>query len=426
MKNEPEMFNEIINYSLNIQLNNFTQMYYNYINEVTEIHKCYCGNDCGFISLKGGYRVFCSVKCASNSEMVKNKISETCYDRYGVERYNNIEKSKQTNLKKYGVEYVSQSDVVKKKVKQTNLKKYGVESYTQTKEYLIKTKKTSIKKYGVDHHSKLESQIKKRKETNMKKYGVDSYLKTDEGKEKIKRTTMKIYGVEYASQSPIIKNKIVENNLKKYGCESTNQLNEVKKKKIKTSTKHFGVENPSQHKSTINKIKKTKYERYGNENYNNVAKFKQTMLRKYGVENPTQYKEFIDKAINTTIERYGEIWLKHAPTYNANSIIYLDMLSEKLDLHIQHALNGGEKKFIRYWVDGYIEEYNICIEWDEAKHNTKKQTEKDLKREQFLVENFNCKIIRINEKEFLMDIKKNITTIISDIEKIKTNKLKYE
>ena len=52
------------------------------------------------------------------------------------------------------------------------------------------------------------------------------------------------------------------------------------------------------------------------------------------------------------IERYGELWLKHTPTYNANSIIYLDLLSEKLGIKIQHALNGGEKKFIKYWVDG--------------------------------------------------------------------------
>ena len=64
--------------------------------------------------------------------------------------------------------------------------------------------------------------------------------------------------------------------------------------------------------------------------------------------------------------------------------------TEKLGLPIQHALNGGEKKFIRYWVDGYIEEYNICIEWDEKQHEYKKYKEKDIVREQFLKENHHC------------------------------------
>jgi len=58
---------------------------------------------------------------------------------------------------------------------------------------------------------------------------------------------------------------------------------------------------------------------------------------------------------------YGEIWKNHIPRYNPNSIMYLDIISNKINLTIQHALNGGEKKFVKYWVDGYIQEYNICL-----------------------------------------------------------------
>ena len=111
------------------------------------------------------------------------------------------------------------------------------------------------------------------------------------------------------------------------------------------------------------------------------------------------------------IEKYGEIWINYAPKYNVNSIIYLDMISEKLNLPIQHALNGGEKKFIKYWVDGYIEKYNLSIEWDEKHHNTKRQKERDNVKEEFLKENFNCIMIRINEKEFLIDIETSIDNI---------------
>jgi hypothetical protein len=92
-------------------------------------------------------------------------------------------------------------------------------------------------------------------------------------------------------------------------------------------------------------------------------------------------------------------------------LLFLDILSEKLGLPIQHALNGGEKKFIKYWIDGYIEKYNICIEWDEKHHNANRQKERDNKKELFLIENFGCKIIRINEKEFF----KNIETSINNI-----------
>jgi hypothetical protein len=138
---------------------------------------------------------------------------------------------------------------------------------------------------------------------------------------------------------------------------------------------------------------------------------KKYYLEKYGVEYYLQTDECKKRIMNTMIERYGEIWINYAPKYNINSIIYLDMLSEKLDLSIQHALNGGEKKFIKYWVDGYIEEYNVCIEWDEKHHNAKRQKERDNIKEEFLKENFNCKIIRIIEKEFL----KNIETSINNI-----------
>jgi hypothetical protein len=78
---------------------------------------------------------------------------------------------------------------------------------------------------------------------------------------------------------------------------------------------------------------------------------KQYYMNKYGVEYYIQSDEGKKKIFNTMIKRYGEIWLKYAPKYNPNSIIYLDLLSEKLGIPIQHALNSGEKKFIRYWVD---------------------------------------------------------------------------
>lgn len=192
------------------------------------------------------------------------------------------------------------------------------------------------------------------------------------------------------------------------------------------SLKLFGNKNPMKKRFNIEKAKKTKKEKYGDENYNNRNKFKETTYYLYGISGYTnrekakktslnrygnEYYNNREKQYITMIERYGEIWINYTPKYNINSIVYIDMISEKLNLPIQHALNGGEKKFIKYWIDGYIEKYNICIEWDEKHHNGTRQKERDVKKELFLIEKFGCKIIRINEKEFL----KNIETSINNL-----------
>jgi len=131
-----------------------------------------------------------------------------------------------------------------------------------------------------------------------------------------------------------------------------------------------------------------------------VGKKVNTVLKRYGVKNVSQCEAIKEKKTQTNIGNYGEMYMKYFPKYNLNSILYLNMLSKKLNLPILHALNGGEKKFVRYYVDGYIPEYNICIEWDERQHNVKRKIERDNKKDIFLKEKFNCHIIRINEKNF--------------------------
>jgi len=125
-----------------------------------------------------------------------------------------------------------------------------------------------------------------------------------------------------------------------------------------------------------------------------------------------------EKSQKTMIERYGEIYNKYTPKFNLNSTYYLDVFSEKLDIQIQHALNGGEKKFVRYYIDGYSPDYNICIEWAESHHNVKKFKENDRIKEQYLTENFDCTIIRIIEKEFLKNIVVGIDDVIIKINNI--------
>lgn len=104
----------------------------------------------------------------------------TCKEKYSKEftfqTENNIQKSKQTKLEKYGNANWNNTE----KAKQTCLAKYGVENYMQTKEYLIKQKRTCIKKYGAksyiesaDYKRRLSEILEKQKQTNQARYNVD-------------------------------------------------------------------------------------------------------------------------------------------------------------------------------------------------------------------------------------------------------------
>jgi hypothetical protein len=302
---------------------------------------------------------------AVKNDNVKKKIKNTKKERYDDENYNNKEKAMETNMIVYNHKHAAQNDEVKKKIKNTKKERYGDENYSNIEQI----KKTNLKRYGVEHSNNIE----KMKQTNIEKFGVEYYTQTDDFKERYKQTCLKKYNVDNYTKTKEFKENLKKFMLLKFGVEYYTQTEEMK------------------------------------------LKTKITCLKKYGVEFSTQSEEIKEKIRQSCIEKYGEIYINYIPKYNINSIIFLDMISERINLHIQHALNGGEKKFIRYWIDGYNSDFNICIEWNEKQHYTKKGKQKDIKKYQFLKEKFNCKIFEINEKEFLLDIENNIQKISKEI-----------
>lgn len=147
--------------------------------------------------------------------------------------------------------------------------------------------------------------------------------------------------------------------------------------------------------------------------------------------NTTSYSSFIninsgcpecgkEKQVNTMIEKYGEAYLHIIPRHNPYTIQFIDDLSEMTGLNFNHAANGGEKKFHKYWVDAYNEEHNIVIEFDEKHHNLQKES--DQERQQYIVDNFGCKFVRVDweqfiknpegEMELLVECVKNISSIV--------------
>lgn len=83
------------------------------------------------------YSTYCSSKCAHTDTVIREKISNTCLDRYGVK----------TNL---------QSSASKEKIKGTCLARYGVDNFSKTKEFRDKFTSSCIARYGVDNPSKLQ------------------------------------------------------------------------------------------------------------------------------------------------------------------------------------------------------------------------------------------------------------------------------
>ena len=108
-------------YSANIK---FKEMIYKYCHNDIIIYCETCGKPTKFKSFKLGYCKHCSSKCSANNEKTKIKKENTVEKIYGK-----------------GIKSVLNSDKVKEKIKQTNLKKYGVEYTFQSPDIINKCKK---------------------------------------------------------------------------------------------------------------------------------------------------------------------------------------------------------------------------------------------------------------------------------------------
>lgn len=175
----------------------------------------------------------------------------------------------------YAMECNNRSCVLER-TKNTNLKKYGVENPFQSEEIKDKIKEKLLTIYNVDHPSKSNEIKQKIKNSHIERYG-----KFNNNREKCKETTLKKYGVENVGQVEEVKNKIKETTKKNFNVECSFQSEEIKKK-----------------------CKKTKLERYNDENYRNKEKREQTCIERYGVKNVTQNKEILEKATKTQYKKF--------------------------------------------------------------------------------------------------------------------------
>jgi len=161
------------------------QMVYHYKEGICEIEKCVCGSLRKYHCY--GYRNTCGDKKCVNI----------------VREYN----KKKTCLSKYGKEYVTQVDSVKKKMSDSIYEKYGVYNSTQSDKVLDKRRENNYKKYGYYETLSIPTIRDKIFETNLEKYGHKSPLGSELIREEIKLTNLIRYGYDNPQKNKVIRDK---------------------------------------------------------------------------------------------------------------------------------------------------------------------------------------------------------------------------
>lgn len=192
----------------------FTEKLYRYLYEVDGIcQKDGCNKKTTFISIKKGFRSYCSNKCSSvsTSESRGQKIKDTFQEKYGVNSPSQLKSVKDkisTHHKNGRYDYTE----IEKKRKKTKLEKYGDENYNNIK----KSKKTKLKKYGDENYNNRDATIS----SYNKEYGMNVHPNTLKNvKERLRNNELGFNSKKYQ--------KWLEDN----DIENVSQLESVKIKK---------------------------------------------------------------------------------------------------------------------------------------------------------------------------------------------------
>lgn len=115
-----------------------------------------------------------------------------------------------------------------------------------------------------------------------------------------------------------------------------------------------------------------------------------------GKHHTKEHKQRLREWQNERIKEFGG-----GANFSEKACEYIDYLNEKNGWNLQHALNGGEITCLGYWLDGYDKDLNIVFEYDEPKHYKDKENnilrDKDIERQNEIIENLHCKFYRYNE-----------------------------
>ena len=175
------------------------EIYYRLKNNLKKRPVCIiCGKPVKYTS--GHYAKFCSKECQYSDlgkKITKEIKIKSNLEKYGVEHTSQLKEVTDKRTKSRA-EHVNK---IQQHVRESLYKKYGAYDVMHIPHILQKIKDTNLKKYGVEFPlqqlKKENSEIyQKIKQTNIQKYGVDNPIKNDIIKEKIKQTNIQKYGVD--------------------------------------------------------------------------------------------------------------------------------------------------------------------------------------------------------------------------------------
>ncbi len=154
------------------------------------------------------------------------------------------EKTRQTNLARYGVEHASQNKEIANRISQSRM----------TEESKAKSANTNLDRYGVVNPFQSEEIKKKIKQTNLEKYGTEHAMQSDEIKKKTTETLKSKYGVDNLANIPGAKDKKIRTNIDRYGCANPMQNKNIKDKAMKVWHQTV-IEDPNDNYKLINTLR---------------------------------------------------------------------------------------------------------------------------------------------------------------------------
>ena len=305
-----------------------------------------------------------------NKDYDKFHFSKNCYDKECLYK-TIISESQETILDRYKVSNVSKLQFIKEKKAQTTLSHYG-----NWNNFMQQTVFKWCRDQGIENPSQLEY-VKDKKEKNLLNLGYSSW---NEYLKEIITVWCEKQGIKNASQLEEVKNKKIQNYLEKSGGLYTN---------------------PFQDSEVIAKIKE------------------------YWENHPDEWK--MAHILSGEMQKLHKSKINHFRK-GCTGITEFDVLNElekECNINIYRQVSC-----MQYFIDGYVKEGNIAIEYDEKTgHSKESDIQHDAIRQKEIEDYCSCTFIRISQEGWKNDKSKYINEvkrIISESNNLTNDKIKIE
>lgn len=267
-----------------------------------------------FLYILEGHRKFCGTAkvCSCNKEAIKDRHAGK-----NQEQINKItEKRKETNRRKYGVDFASMTQKTKDKTEQTCLDRYCAKAPTLNLEVLDKVMATNTERLGVD----------------------------------------------WPQQNKRVKALTVSNNLKKFGGPAPACDDKILDKMIITYRQRYGADNPQKNKEVREKTETTNYKKYNGPaplcDHDIVKKMQKTNFARYNGLSPMNDPAISERCVETRRKSY----LKNLKEKCSDiTFLFEDQEFVKANRHHEFQCNSCDHYFYTRLGDGRYPECPKCL-----------------------------------------------------------------